>query len=150
VRALAQRANIAVLESQDAVTAIQASQQQGALVAFVSDNAGAAAGFDACDLAIGVIEEHNHLPARADLLAPDLRAVAAIIEAGVRRDAAVHDAVGLSTLANGIGLIWGWRGMPGIEVAVHAVYLTALAALADSWLRLLGGKRPGPASQERA
>src|SRR5437588_7755538 len=101
----------------------QAKQQQGAIVAFVSDNAGAAAGFDACDLAIGVIEEHNHLPARADLLAPDLRAVAAIIEAGVRRDAAVRDAVGLSTLSNVMGLIWGWRGMPGIEVAVHAVYL---------------------------
>lgn len=150
VRALAQRASIAVLESQDAVAAIQARQQQGALVAFVSDNAGAAAGFDACDLAIGVIEEQNHLPARADLLAPDLRAVAAIIEAGVRRDAAVRDAVGLSTLSNVIGLIWGWRGMPGIEVAIRAVYLTALTALADAWLRLLGGKRPGSGSDERA
>jgi hypothetical protein len=40
--------------------------------------------------------------------------------------------------------------MPGIEVAVHAVYLTALAMLADAWLRLLGGKRPGSASQEGA
>src|SRR5437588_9825155 len=104
----------------------QAKQQQGAIVAFVSDNAGAAAGFDACDLAIGVIEEHNHLPARADLLAPDLTAVAAIIEAGGRREATVRDSVGLSALSNIIGVIWGLRGLPGIEVASHAVYLTAL------------------------
>jgi hypothetical protein len=141
VRAMARRANIAVLESQDAVSAIQAKQQQGALVAFVSDNAGAAAGFDACDLAIGVIEEHYHFPARADLLAPDLSAVAAIIEAGARRDASVRDAVGLSTLSNLIGVIWGWQGMPGIEAAIRVVFLTALGALVDAWLRLLGGKR---------
>jgi len=38
---------------------------------------------------------------------------------------------------------WGWRGMPGIEVAVHVVYLTALGALADAWFRLQGGKRLG-------
>jgi hypothetical protein len=125
------------------VSAIQAKQQQGAIVVFVSDNAGAAAGFDACDLAIGVIEEHNHLPARADLLAPDLHAVAAIVEAGARRDASVRDAVGLSTLSNLIGIVWGWRGMPGIEVAVDVVYLTALGALADAWVRLQGGKRLG-------
>jgi cation transport ATPase len=142
VRALAQRAHIGVLESHDAVSAIDAKQQRGAIVAFVSDNAGAAAGFDACDLAIGLIEEHNHLPARADLLAPDPGAVAAIIEAGARRDAAVRDAVGLSTLSNIIGVVWGWGGLPGIEVAVRTVYLTALASLADAWVRLLGGKHP--------
>jgi cation transport ATPase len=142
VRALAQRAHIGVLESHDAVSAIDAKQQQGAIVAFVSDNAGAAAGFDACDLAIGLIEEHNHLPARADLLAPDLSAVAALIEAGARRDAAVRDAVGLSTLSNIIGVVWGWRGLPGIEVAVRAVYLTALVSLADAWVRLQGGRHP--------
>jgi hypothetical protein len=136
VRVVAQRANLAVLESQDAVAAIQAKQQQGTIVAFVSDHAGAAAGFDTCDLAIGVIEEHTHLPARADLLAADLRAVKAIIEAGVRRDAAVRDAVGLSTLSNLVGVVWGLRGAPGIEVAVDAAYLSALGALADAWLRL--------------
>jgi hypothetical protein len=51
--------------------------------------------------------------------------------------------VGLSTLSNLIGVIWGWQGMPGIEVAVSVVYLTALGALADAWFRLLGGKRLG-------
>ena len=136
IRAVAQQANLAVLESQDAVSAIRAKQQQGAMVAFVSDHAGAAAGFNTCDLAIGVIEEHTHLPARADLLAADLKALTAIIEAGVRRDAAVRDAVGLSIISNLVGVVWGWRGLPGIEVAVRVVYLTALSALADAWVRL--------------
>ncbi len=136
IRAVAQQAHLAVLESQDAVSAIRAKQQQGAMVAFVSDHAGAAAGFNTCDLAIGVIEEYTHLPARADLLAADLKALAAIIEAGVRRDSAVRDAVGLSIISNLVGVVWGWRGLPGIEVAVRVVYLTALSALADAWVRL--------------
>jgi hypothetical protein len=61
----------------------------------------------------------------------------------VRRDAAVRDAVGLSTLSNIIGVVWSWRGLPGIEVAVGTVYITALASLADAWVRLQGGKHPG-------
>src|SRR5262249_7775671 len=75
MQALAHRANIALLESDDAVRAIRAKQQEGAVVAFVSDNAGAAAGFSACDLAIGVTDDRSYLATRADLLAPDLTAV---------------------------------------------------------------------------
>ncbi|GAC1345795.1 MAG: hypothetical protein NVSMB27_08380 [Ktedonobacteraceae bacterium] len=145
VQALAHRANIALLESDDAVGAIRAKQEEGAFVAFVSDNAGAAAGFAACDLAIGVTDDRCRLSARADLLAPDLTAVAAIIEAAARREASTRDAVGLSVVSNIIGAIWGFRGMPGIENASRAVYITALTALADGWLRLRGGKRPGSA-----
>src|SRR5205823_569913 len=44
---------------------------------------------------------------------------------------------------NIIGAIWGFRGTPGLEVASRAVYITALTALADGWMRLRGGKRPG-------
>ncbi len=143
VQALAHRANIPLVESNNAVDAIRAKQQEGGRVAFVSDNAGAAAGFDACDLAVGITDERSHLPARADLLAPDLIAVVAIIESGAAREATVRDSIALSALSNIIGVIWGFRGMPGIEAASRAVYITALTALADGWLRLRGGKRPG-------
>ena len=143
LQAFARRAQVALVESDDAVEAICAKQKEGALVAFVSDNAGAAAGFDACDLAIGITDDRFRLPARADLLAPDLTAIAAIIESGARREAAVRDSVGLSVVSNIIGAIWGLRGMPGVKRAGRAVQITALIALADGWLRLRGGKRPG-------
>jgi cation-transporting ATPase I len=142
MQALAQRANIPLFESNNAVDAIRARQREGGRVAFVSDHAGAAAGFDACDLAIGITDERSHFPARADLLAPDLLAVAAIIEAGARREATARDSVGLAVLSNIIGAVWGFQGNPGIEVASRAVYITALTALADGWLRLRGGNRP--------
>jgi calcium-translocating P-type ATPase len=142
-QALAHRANIALVESDNAVDAIRARQQYGRLVAFASDQAGASAAFDACDLAIGVIEDRSRLPARADLLAPDLYALASIIETGARRKATIRDSVALSVLANIIGIIWGFRGAPGIENAARAVYITSLTALFDGWLRMRGGQRPG-------
>jgi cation-transporting P-type ATPase I len=143
VEALAHRANVALLERDDAVEAIRAMQQNGAYVVFVSDNAGAAAGFAACDLAIGISNDRSHFPARADLLAPNLNAVAAIIEAATQREAAVRDSVGLSIVSNIVGAVLGFRGIPGLEQASRAVHITALAAIADGWLRLRGGKRPG-------
>ncbi len=145
VRALAQRAHIALLESDIALEAIRARQQKGGYVAFVSDNAAAEAGFAACDLAIGLSDERSRFPARADLLAPDLEAVAAVVEAGAQREATARNSVGLSVLSNLVGAIWGLRGAPGIEVASRVVYVTSLAALVDGWARLRGGKRPGAA-----
>ncbi|MGZ3674824.1 MAG: P-type ATPase, partial [Ktedonobacterales bacterium] len=141
-RAIAKRAGIAVLDSDDALGAIQSRQALGQYVAFVSDGAHAGKSFDACDLAIGLTDGRNPLAARADLLAPDLTAVAAIVEAGARRDAAVRDSVGFSAVANVGGAIWGFRGVPGIETASTIVYGAALAALADGWWRLRGGERP--------
>jgi cation-transporting ATPase I len=143
VRALAHRANIAILESDDALDAIRARQQAGGRVAFVSDNAAAEAGFAVCDLAIGLCDERSRFPARADLLAPDLHAVTAILEAGARREIVERDSVGLSILSNIVGAVWGFRGAPGIQAASRGVYLTSLAALADAWARFRGGKRPG-------
>jgi cation-transporting P-type ATPase I len=143
VEALAQRARVALLDKDDAVEAIRALQQNGAYVVFISDNAGAAAGFAACDLGIGLTDDRSHLPARADLLAPDLTAVAAVIEAASQREATVRDSVGLSLVSNVVGAVMGFRGIPGLEQASRVVYITALAALADGWLRLRGGKRAG-------
>jgi calcium-translocating P-type ATPase len=110
----------------------------------VSDRADAAPAFAACDLAVGLSTGRSgYFPARADLLAPDLTAVAALVEAGARRDAATRDSVLLSMLANVVGAVWGFRGRPGVERASRAVYATSLAALADGWLRLRGGDRAG-------
>jgi cation-transporting ATPase I len=138
---VARRANIRLLDDDDAVAAIRARQQQGAFVTFVSDNAGAAAAFAACDMAIGLTDDRSRLPARADLLAPDLIAVSAYIDAGVRRETTVRDSIGLSVIANITGALWGLRGAPGIELAGRVVHITSLSALADGWLRLRGGER---------
>jgi cation-transporting ATPase I len=143
MQALAYRAQIPLVECDNAVEAIHREQETGARVAFVSDNASAAEAFEACDLAIGLTDDRSRLPARADLLAPDILGIVAILEAAARRNATVRDAVGFSVISNIIGIIWGLRGMPGIERASRAVTIASLSAMVDGWLRLQGGKRPG-------
>jgi cation-transporting ATPase I len=122
-QALARRAGIPLIEGsnegRNAIDVIRSRQQEGALVAFVSDNAGAAAAFEACDLAIGMVDSRSHVEAQADLLAPTLTAVAAIVEAGARRQATVRDSVGLSLISNIVGAVWGLQGIPGIEPQSH-------------------------------
>src|SRR5579871_5044477 len=140
-QALARRTGIPLLESENALETIRTRQAQGALVAFVSDSAHAAAAFAECDLAIGLAGIRSHLPARADLLAPDLSAVAAVIEAGAQRDLVVRDSVGFSAIANALGAALGLRAAPAVEDASLALYIAALAALGDGWLRLQGGER---------
>ena len=141
--AVAQRAGIALADTGDAVAALRARQATGALVAVLSDSAQSAAAFADSDLAIGLTSgRSNRFAARADLLAPDLAAVAAIVEAGARRDATARDAVGLSVLANIAGAVLGVRGGAGIERASYAVYIATLGALTDGWARLRGGTRP--------
>ena len=76
-------------------------------------------------------------------MAPDLTAVAAVIEAASQREVAVRDSVGLSIISNAVGAVLGFRGVLGLEEAARTGYITALAAIADGWLRLRGGKRSG-------
>ncbi|MBA2364529.1 MAG: HAD family hydrolase, partial [Chloroflexia bacterium] len=141
-RGVAQRAEVPLLDHDDLVKTVRACQARGTVVAVVSDTAGAAAAFAACDLAIGLTPGGGHLPARADLLAPDLGAVAAVVEAGAYREAAVRDAVALSAVANAVGAVWGFRGRPGVERTGYAVYLATFGGLAAGWARLRGGERP--------
>lgn len=141
IQELAHRAQIPFVENDDALSLISAYQQKGAFVAFVADSARASAAFAACDLAIGLTDDRSRFPARADLLAPDLVALSAIIEAGARRETVARDAVLLSLVSNVAGIFWGLRGIPGVESASRAVHITALVALADGWLRLHGGVR---------
>lgn len=147
-QALARRAHIRLIPTDvtadgvpAAVTTIRARQETGDLVAFASDSADAGHAFSACDFAIGLTAGRSRFQARADVLAPDLGAIAAIIEAGAQRDMATRDAVAFSTLANGWGAVWGWRGEAGISRASYGVYVAALAAIADGWARLSGGER---------
>lgn len=139
IRELAHRTQLPFSEQDDALAVIAARQQEGARVAFVSDSSTAAAAFAACDLAIGLTDDRSRFPARADLLAPDLVALSAIIEASARREAVARDSVGLSVVSNIAGIFWGLRGIPGVGIASRAVHITALGTLADSWLRLRGG-----------
>ncbi len=146
-QAIARRAQVTLVDSDDAVTVVREQQAKGLRVAVVSDSPDAAPAFSACDLAIGLSSgRSSRFAARADLLAPDLAAIAAIVEAGARRDDSARDAVVLSLIANGIGAAWGLRGAPGIETASRAVYVTALTAIASGWARLRGGERPQAAA----
>lgn len=146
-RMLGERTEIPVLATKGtpeaAVGAVRARQADGSRVMVVSDNAHAAAVFDACDLAVGLTSGRtSHFPARADLLAPDMHALTAIVEAGARHDAAIRDSVILSVASNLFGIGWAFRGVPGLARASYAVYVTSLGALADGWVRLRGGERP--------
>jgi len=140
-QAVAGRAGVPLV-ADDPVEAVRRRQEEGALVAFVSDGADAAAAFAACDLAIGLTDGRGHLPARADLLAFDLGGVAAAVDAAARRKATVRDAVVLSAAANGVGAVWGLRARPGVEHASHPATISALGAVGAGWARLHGGERP--------
>ncbi len=139
--AVADRAKLSLLDQDDGLEVIRARQQEGVFVAYASDNAHAAAAFAACDLAIGVTADRSWFPARADLLVPDLSAVAATITAGAHRETTTRDSVGLSILANIIGVVWGLRGNPGVARASYAVNLAALGALGIGWARMRGASR---------
>ncbi|MBV9279774.1 MAG: haloacid dehalogenase, partial [Chloroflexi bacterium] len=142
-RAFSQRTGIPVLPDGDEIEAVRARQAAGSLVAYVSDSAHAAEVFAACDLAIGVTAGRTgHFPARADLLAPDMHALAAIVEAGARRDVAVRDSVILSSISNVFGAVLGLGGAVGVARASYGVYVAALGTLANAYLRLRGGERP--------
>ena len=121
-RAVAHRADVPLLDEDNAVAAVRARQENGDRVAVLSDSAHTAEAFDACDLAIGLTSgRSSRFPARADLLAPDLAGVVSIVEAGAQREATARDSVGFSLLANIAGAIWGFRGGAGIERASLAV-----------------------------
>jgi magnesium-transporting ATPase (P-type) len=142
-QAIAWRAGVTVTPAVADVALIREQQRTGAVVAFVADSSDAAPAFAACDLAVGLGGGPGHdFPARADLLAPDVKGLVDLLEAGARRHLAVRDGVRLSVAANAIGAAFGFsQGRLGAERASLAVYLTALASLGVSWLRLRGGKR---------
>src|SRR5262249_12992889 len=123
--------------------AIRDRQQRGKVVAVVSDGAQAAAAFAACDLAIGLSRGHSGVfPARADLLAPDLTAVADLLDIGARQRLAVRDSAVAAVLANVTGLALSLRGPIGLGHAPDVAYVAGLSALAAGWMRLRGGARP--------
>jgi calcium-translocating P-type ATPase len=141
-RALAGRTDVPLVVEADLVALVRERQAAGARVAVLSDSAAAAPAFDAADLAIGLSSGRGGpFAARADLLAPDLTAVASVVEAGARREDTARLAVGFSLAANVAGGLWGLQGAPGIARASRATYLAALSALAAGWARLRGGRR---------
>ena len=141
--ALARRVGVHLLLEDDLATAVRNRQEQGEVVAVLSDSAQAAEAFAVCDLAIGLSSgRSSRFAARADFLAPDLAAVGAIVAATARARSATRDSVALSVVANVAGAVWGLTGRPGFERASLAVTGAALLAIADGWARLRGGDRP--------
>ena len=148
-REVSRRTGVPVV-AEDALDAIRSRQARGDYVVFVADSADAAEAFAACDLGIGVVEPRGQMPARADLIAPDLAGVASVVESGARRHLAVRDSVLFSALSNGIGVAVGTRGVVAIDAVTQGVYGTAMAALADGWWRMHGGERPRSALEDIA
>ncbi|HEX3723754.1 MAG TPA: HAD-IC family P-type ATPase [Nitrolancea sp.] len=140
-REVARRAGISLLESTTAIDLIQQRQRQGDYVAIASDHIGSAPAFSAADLAIAIIERQPRFPARADLLAPDLRGVVDILEAGRRRDRAMRDSVLLSIVSNVAGVTLAARSAASFSKSANVIYLTAMTAIGAGWLRLRGGER---------
>jgi calcium-translocating P-type ATPase len=139
---VAERAGIPVVAEAGALEAVRSRQADGSLVAVVSDGAHAGPVFEACDLAIGLSSgRSSHFPARADLLAPDVNAVTAIVEAGARRRSAMRESVAISGFSNLVGVFLGFQGELGLVEASYSVYLAALGAIAGTWYRLRGGDR---------
>src|SRR5919106_6344622 len=139
--ALANRAGVMLAHGANAVSLIKALQSYRKVVAFVSDHANAGPGFAACDLAIGIANSNIEFPARADVLVPDLTGVAAVIDAGSRRNRAVRDSTFLSILTNVAGVVGGFFAQSFGRLAINITSVGALAALAVGWLRLKGGER---------
>jgi cation-transporting P-type ATPase I len=139
-RGIARRVGSELLENTSAIEALRERQEQGDLVAVVSDNSGSDAAFSECDLAIGVIDHLARFPARADLLAPDLVRVGDIIDAVVRRESTVRDSIVLSIASNLAGLVL-FRRIPNPRTAANIIYFTALGSIAAGWLRMRGGPR---------
>ena len=141
VRRVAERAGIELVAA-PAEDRVRQLHDEGYVVAVTGDSANSAAAFDSCDIAIGLTSgQSGSFEARADLLAPRLEAVAAIVEAGARRDAAVRDAVLASAAANVGGAIWGaWR-RPPFRLGNRPAHLGGLVAIADGAARMWGGAR---------
>ncbi len=132
----------------DALERVRHHQARGAIVAVLSDTGHAGHEFAECDLAIGLSSGRGGwFAARADVLAPDLSSVAAVIEAGARRDTAVRDSVISSALSNVAGAIWGLGGNPRFERGSQATYVAALGAIGAGYVRLRGGARPRSVSE---
>lgn len=140
---MSDRTGVLLIRDGTALEVVQRRQQDGSIVAFVSDGAGAAPAFESCDLAIALSSVGSgHFPARVDMLAPDLRALAAIVEASWLRQSSVRDVVGLNVIANVFGAVEGLRSPGNLRRSQLPVYVATLAALTDPILRMRGGERP--------
>jgi len=131
-----------------AVERVREHQRAGKLVAVLSDSPHSAPAFAAADIAIALTSGlSGRFAARADLLAPDLDAVSAIVQTAARRRAAVDDAVTLSVLSNAAGAFLGLRSAVGLERGSQPTYIAALAAIGLASIRLAGGRASGVATR---
>lgn len=149
-RRLARRAGVDRAGDGDALAVIRRLQRDGLRVGLLTDRPEAGAALAASDLGIALVDvDAGPFAARADILASGLGGVAALVDAGRRRELAVRDGVLLSLAANLAGAVWGLRSDLGVRRGPWLSHAAALAALADGWLRLRGGARPSALARFR-
>ncbi len=136
---LATRLGLELWTAPEPLAAVERARRDGRIVAVVSDSSDAAAAFARCDIAFGLSSgRRGRFLAPVDLLVPDLGAVAAAVETGVRHDLAARDAVALSVVENLLGAAWLARGAPPLGRASVFMGSATLVALLASWIRLRG------------
>jgi calcium-translocating P-type ATPase len=140
IQALAESAHAQVVDGPSHAR-VRELKAGGRIVAVLADSVEAADAFAVCDLAVGLSSgPAGRFQARVDLLAPGVAAVAALLDTGARRDAAVRDAVSCSAAANAGGAVWGLLRSPAFRDGPVPGHLGSLAAMGDAWLRLRGGR----------
>jgi cation-transporting P-type ATPase I len=141
---VAARTGVQVLPEADVVGDVCASHTPPGPIAFASDSPHAGPGFAECDLAIGIVGPATQFPARADLLAPDLAALASIVDTLARRDAAVRDAVAIAGISDAAGAAWAARARTELTLGQAGTPTGIATLLALAWSRYrLRGENPG-------
>lgn len=120
--------------------------RSGPVVWFVGDSVDAGPAFSAGHFGIALWDGRRAFDARADVLVPDIVAVAELLDIGRRRDRAVRDATMLSVLSNVVGAGGSLRPQQDLAPIQIALNLTSLTAIADAWLRLQQGVPRGARS----
>jgi calcium-translocating P-type ATPase len=130
-------AGIAAVRTTTLLDEIRGRQARGLLVGVVADSVDAAGSLAAANLGILVSPGTvGGFPASADLLAPDLGAVATVLDVARRRQRAERDAIVASVAATGVGAAWELLGRPGLRQLAVEMSAGGLAATGLAWWRL--------------
>ncbi|MCS7173151.1 MAG: HAD-IC family P-type ATPase, partial [Armatimonadetes bacterium] len=134
-------ADVETVVAPDAAQLVHHLRAQGEVVLYVTDHGQTGPACAAAHISVLVAPHRRPLDATADAVVQRLASVAALVEAGHRRDLAVRDSVALSLASNGLAAGLGLRGGPSPALALVSAG-SAFLALVAGWMRLRGGEDP--------
>ncbi len=125
----------------DAVTLVRDLRARGEVVLYVADHGRAGPAFAAAHYSALLATIRQPVDVAVDALVPDFGALAALVDAGHRRDLAVRESVVLSLVANVLALGMGLGAAPSPVLVSLVLGGGAFLALVIGWARLWGGER---------